>query len=545
MAFSLKKTVSNVTRPIQNVIKDPSKGNIGEAIYGINPVGRIDNAIGSPFKNLVQGTVGKSLEEPKVKATQINTSSMDLDQATKDAQVRNAGLGAAIAAQQAKIASRTTPQMQATLINPKAVQQVGSQSVGPGQSIAMDTSGVQRAQVGTGATAQTAQMDMTQQEQQRQAQLDLGQQLAAQASGEAPSVAAMQAKQQGDRALAAQLALQAGQSGSAVPLAMRTAAQQQAGIGAEIANQSAILRLQEQQAAQKAAGELATNVRGQDINVASTQAGMEQQTNIANLQAQVADMDRTLRADLANQGVDLDKAKADAANGNAMALANLSTATQNADRLLRADLANQGVNLDVLKQNAAAGNAAAAANLTANLQKMGLDDAMQRAYMQNQLDLSAAQTAQVMESIKIKSAETLGQAQLTQQANIANQQAKTQQLGGLMSAGGALGAAYLTSASDINLKKDIKKTTKSLGEFLNSLSVSDYEYKDPKWGKGKQTSVMAQELDKSEIGRKAVMNTPEGKIVDYAKLLPAMLAANVDANKRIMTLEKALKARRK
>ncbi len=39
---------------------------------------------------------------------------------------------------------------------------------------------------------------------------------------------------------------------------------------------------------------------------------------------------------------------------------------------------------------------------------------------------------------------------------------------------------------------------------------------------------------------KAIIETPEGKMVDYAKLLPAMLAANADANKRIMVLEEAV-----
>jgi hypothetical protein len=197
----------------------------------------------------------------------------------------------------------------------------------------------------------------------------------------------MQAKQQGDRALAAQLAMNAGKSGSASPLALRTAAQNQASIGADIAAQSGMLRLQEQQQAQKALGDFTTGVRGQDINMAQSQADLDNQANLANLSAATADADRTLKANLANQGVDL----------------------------------------DVLKTNAAAGNAAAQANLSAELTKMGLDDNMQMAFLQNQLGMTKIQAEAQIAEAKIKSDESIAQAAGENQVNIANTQAKTSQ----------------------------------------------------------------------------------------------------------------------
>ena len=99
--------------------------------------------------------------------------------------------------------------------------------------------------------------------------------------------------------------------------------------------------------------------------------------------------------------------------------------------------------------------------------------------------------------------------------------------------------------SDEKLKTDVKKSEGRLGDFLAKLDVYNYDYKDEKHGEGRQTSIMAQDLEKSEIGKKAIIETPEGKMVDYGSLLPAMLSANVDANKRIMKLEDALKGRRK
>jgi hypothetical protein len=52
-----------------------------------------------------------------------------------------------------------------------------------------------------------------------------------------------------------------------------------------------------------------------------------------------------------------------------------------ADLNLRAQLANQGVDLDVMKTNAARGDAYALANLQASLATMGMNDAMQLAYV--------------------------------------------------------------------------------------------------------------------------------------------------------------------
>ena len=571
----------------------------------------------------------KTTKTEKAEAVKVESSQGTFDTMNQDINARNAGLGAAIQASQDARSKQATPQMKATNIDRSKIQNVQGQNVGPGQAVMMDTSGVQRVAAGTATPAQQILMDQAKQNQMREQQMSMGEYLAAQAKGTAPSVAALQAQRQGERALAAQLAMSAGQTGA---LASRSAAFNQASIGADIANQSAIARLQEQQDAQKNFADFATGVRGQDITVASTQAGLDRDVSLANLQANVADMDRQLRADLANQGVDLDKAKADAAAGNQMALANLQVATQNADRQLKAAMANQGVDLDVLKANAAAGNAAAMANLQAELTKMGLDDAMTRAYLQNQLDLNAQQTNTLLQQASILSQEAMANAANQTNVNVSNATGvntartadanrRSEILGGLVGAGGTAGAAAIAAsdeklkkninkdddekkkrqafadavksagesiaagfsskksdskptsgmsdgiskigdalaakygkkkeddedtmdASDENNKKNKSKDSGRLGEFLNNLDVYSYDYKDEKFGKGRQTSIMAQDLEKSEIGKKAVIDTPEGKMVDYSKLFPAMLAANVDANKRIMTLEEALRAKK-
>lgn len=398
----------------------------------------------------------------------------------------------------------------------------------------------------------------------RGTQAELAAALQAQARGEAPSIAEMQAKRTGERALAQQLAMAAGATGSQAALARRTAARQQAQIGADIAATAAQARLQEQRQAQEQLGQVAAEARqqdtakeiqqqeadlradlanqGVDLDVFKTNLESENRVALANLGARQADREAKLRADLANQGVDLDIVKQNAAAGNAAALANLKAETADLDRELKAAMGNQAVEFDIIKTNAAAKNTAALANVDAALRKIGLDDDMKRAYMQNELGLSklevdaAIAKDRMATDVKIAKAKIAGgimEAEIEAEADAA--------AGGL----GALGTAASAYFSDIKLKQNIVNSEDRLTDFLNKLDAYDYDYKDEKHGKGRQTSVMAQDLEKSEIGKKAVIETDEGKMVDYTKLLPELLAATAQTHKKVTKLEEALLAKKK
>jgi hypothetical protein len=94
------------------------------------------------------------------------------------------------------------------------------------------------------------------------------------------------------------------------------------------------------------------------------------------------------------------------------------------------------------------------------------------------------------------------------------------------------------TSSDENMKKDIKpgNAAKDLEAFVGALKSYDFKYKDPSKpgaSKGKQSGVMAQDLEESDIGKQAVMDTENGKMVDYNKLMPAMLASIVELNKKL------------
>lgn len=116
-----------------------------------------------------------------------------------------------------------------------------------------------------------------------------------------------------------------------------------------------------------------------------------------------------------------------------------------------------------------------------------------------------------------------------------NAQAQNQLLGGVLSAGGQAGAM---AASDEKLKKDVSDGKPDINQFLNDLSAHRYKYKQPEMdGKGDRYSPMAQELEKSKVGKTMVVDTPRGKMVDYGAGFGAILAAQAALNERLKALE--------
>lgn len=81
--------------------------------------------------------------------------------------------------------------------------------------------------------------------------------------------------------------------------------------------------------------------------------------------------------------------------------------------------------------------------------------------------------------------------------------------------------------SDENLKTNIQPSDKSLNSFLSSINAYNYSYKEPQIdGSGTFTSPMAQELEATELGKQAVIDTPRGKMVNYGRLGGVNLAAS-------------------
>lgn len=104
----------------------------------------------------------------------------------------------------------------------------------------------------------------------------------------------------------------------------------------------------------------------------------------------------------------------------------------------------------------------------------------------------------------------------------------------LATGGELLGAA---AASDRRLKTGIKDGDADADEFLKGLKAYKFSYKDAKHGKGEQLGIMAQDLERSGLGRQAVIDTPGGKMVHGAKLATALAAATSTLDRRLSKLE--------
>jgi Chaperone of endosialidase len=93
--------------------------------------------------------------------------------------------------------------------------------------------------------------------------------------------------------------------------------------------------------------------------------------------------------------------------------------------------------------------------------------------------------------------------------------------GGNAASGAIDSSAGDTIMSDQRLKTNIKKTMEEdINDFIKTLSPKSFDYKNEQDGSHTEAGMMAQELEKSKIGKSVVKDTPRGKAIDTAKLTP-------------------------
>lgn len=122
-------------------------------------------------------------------------------------------------------------------------------------------------------------------------------------------------------------------------------------------------------------------------------------------------------------------------------------------------------------------------------------------------------------------------------------QNKERTQGLVSSATGTIGRIVSMIASDKNTKQDISDVkSKEIDNFLGALKGYTYKYKDefkkhPLANDSKNTGIMAQDLEKSSIGRTIVKEVDvDGrkiKAVDNGRLVHALAAAVADMNNRL------------
>jgi hypothetical protein len=100
----------------------------------------------------------------------------------------------------------------------------------------------------------------------------------------------------------------------------------------------------------------------------------------------------------------------------------------------------------------------------------------------------------------------------------------------------AVGTAM--AASDERSKKNIHDTQGEASDLIDHLKGKLYEYKDNSNGEGVHVGIMAQDLEKSPLGRSMVFEENGMKKVDFGKGFGAVLAAVTEINDRLKDLEK-------
>jgi len=186
------------------------------------------------------------------------------------------------------------------------------------------------------------------------------------------------------------------------------------------------------------------------------------------------------------------------------------------DALQRFNLANQQ---QTEAQNVAARNAAQQYNL-ANQQQIA---------NQNKQWLAAIPQQNFQNQLGIASAQAGGQYQL---ANMFNQQSATNmQMAGM--------AALAYAKSDEDEKKDVSLAPDEIDAFLNELTGYKYSYKRPesKDEEGPRLGIMAQDMEKSNLGQKAVTEMDGVKMIDGKKAVGTLLASVGRLNERLNKLE--------
>ncbi len=120
----------------------------------------------------------------------------------------------------------------------------------------------------------------------RDYQLDVANRLAGVANGTQMGAGQMAVRQEGNRAVAQQQAMARMGRGGNAALAARGAATNTANIGLNVAGQARAAQVQDAQIANQTRAQILDSARGQDIGLATGQAGLTQQAGLASMDAQ-------------------------------------------------------------------------------------------------------------------------------------------------------------------------------------------------------------------------------------------------------------------
>lgn len=120
----------------------------------------------------------------------------------------------------------------------------------------------------------------------------------------------------------------------------------------------------------------------------------------------------------------------------------------------------------------------------------------------------------------------------TQEQDLQRQGQENQRQGSLLGGIGSLVGLGIAAFSDEKLKNDVKPADKEANDMVGKMKATTWSYKDdPK--KETRLGIIAQDLEKSKMGKSMVIDTPKGKAVDVGKAISAVLAVQAALDRRL------------
>lgn len=402
-----------------------------------------------------------------------------------------------------------------------------------------------------------------------QGQMGLVNALQQQAAGKGPSLATNQMQQNVEQSLQAAASQQASQRGRVNPaLAARNMANQTASANQNAAMQSAQMRMQEQMNAQGQLGNALSQARGQSQAYDLNQANLNQNANQFN--AEQTNRTNLNQANLANEAgkANMEAKLRQTGMNDAQVKAMMGAQMGAVGSALGADVGFQGMqsqdwqNAVAMKEgkdgrdmqtgaSMAAGGMAALAGLAA------LSDEKEKTDITEPKPTKVQNALHSLANALNSTSQALSQSSQKSGGSISPMQAYVKAGGKTVMDGAKLGIAGLENddpfdsllMSDEKEKTSVSKPSeRKVDDFLDNIKAYEYRYKNPEYGEHKYISPMAQDIEKSELGKGMVEEHEGKKTVNYARALGTMLAAQGQLNDKVNTLEsrlqKALKMKR-
>jgi hypothetical protein len=252
------------------------------------------------------------------------------------------------------------------------------------------------------------------------------------------------------------------------------------------------------------------------------QADLDQ---VRNLSIQQANLQRVITK--ANLDRDVELANLDTLRQKALAQGRIDVAVALAN--LEKDITLSKTNAQLALSSRALDDALALANYQGEMALEGLEVKIDLAEMELDVKKAIADAGyETQEKIALLNADTqMAIAHLN--ASAAKYAVGSEERAAII---GAIGVVIAAGISDYRLKTDINElqeeeslSLKQIDELLTILTPYTFQYKDQTYGAGKRFGIMAQDLEKSDVGKQFVIDTPVGKMVDFGKMMGLIVAS--------------------